>query len=149
MKNKIIILLICTIQLLLLSKTYSQTLDSFLKVGLPKNLTFSIKKDSSYIKEFNKSRYAIIDFVFKKTSVRYFVFTYSSSDSLNFINGNSKYLMQSNCAFTRNKEKYKNLQSFIKGDYYFLLELCPCKTNGNVDCGKLALKLNKWIKKSN
>jgi hypothetical protein len=147
MKNKIIILLICTIQLLLLSKTYSQTLESVLKVGLPKNLTFSIKKDSSYIKEFNKSRYAIVDFLSSKTRVRYFVFTYSSSDSLNFINGNSKYLMQSNCTSIRNKDKYKNFQSFIKGDYYFLLELCPCRTSENRSCGRLALKLNKWIEK--
>jgi hypothetical protein len=142
------IILILTLQLLCFHWTNGQTLDSILnKTNVPAYINFSIKPDSTFINNFNKNRCAIVRFYHSESSIYYHVFHYNISDSSDFKKGVEKYLMTSNCVYFRNRDRNKNFIDFIKGDYYFLLQLCPCKTVDNPDCEKLAVELNKWLKR--
>lgn len=146
MKNKNILHLTLILYLFCSIKLYGQTNDSiFNSLKFPNNLTITIKNDTTYFKEFKKKLVATITFSSSKSSVFYMVFRYEQSDSLDFENDFSKYIMQSNCYFTANKDLNKNFKTFTKDGYYFLQELCPCRTIKNIDCAELAKTLNEWI----
>jgi hypothetical protein len=51
------------------------------------------------------------------------------------------------CSVKRIK-RYKNGFQiyFVNGNYYFLLEFCPCGCNTKYQCRKLSGKINNWLK---
>ena len=114
---------------------------------MPAYINVSLKPDSAFFNDFNKNRVAFVSFYHSESSVYYHVFHYNISDSVAFKNAVEKYIAGSDCLFIRNRDGNKNFHDFIKGGYYFLLELCPCNTANHTDCEKLALELNEWLKK--
>lgn len=121
-------------------------ISSFPQIKFPQNLNCSIKKDTTYLKDFNRNSIANANFTLGHTSVFYRIFEYNKRDSLLFKNGEIIYLTGSNCYRQRNTQPEKNLQSFVKDGYYFLLSLCHCNTVKETECAQLAEIINTWTK---
>ena len=146
-KARLLYLLIILL-LLFYNKSTAQSLDSIIStLKLPKDWSVSIdKRDTNYLDDFHKKKVAMIVFLSAENSVKYDVFEYKNADSLQFANGLMQHYMKSNCNTDINDDWNKNLSSFVKGGYYFLLEYCPCRSTKYPECGTLAMTLNKWRK---
>lgn len=146
MKQLIFLIAFSSCQFLFISNSNCQKLDSMIHtLELPKNWTASIAVDTTYWKIFDTNLFAQVTFSDSKHLVIYYVFEYNETDSLKFRNGLSAWYMFQNCNFKRNQDLGKELPSFAKQRFYFLLQACPCRTIENPECAKLALSINKWI----
>ncbi len=144
MKNRITLI---TVLFLCSTGAYSQTRDAVLnKMASPQGVTMVFKSDTNYFDSLHQRAVGIATFSASQSSVYYFVFPYTSSDSLTFWHGMIDFHMNADCVFRKNPDWNKNFESFTKNGYYFLLQMCPCVTVEYPDCAVLAERLNAWIK---
>ena len=113
---------------------------------LSDSLYITVKNESGIFPSFPRDYTSIVTFKSVGVSVYYFVFAYQSSDSTAFRHAENEYWRVSGCNIIPNKDFDKNFTSFVKDDYYFLLQRCSCRTGENEDCAELAKRINQWIK---
>ena len=96
----------------------------------------------------DKNAVRLIQFAYKNKDVIYYAFDYVPSDSTIFSKIKMKRISMENCMWTGNSNPKKNFPlTFVKGNYYYLLEFCPCGVSSKGHCGNLALKVNEWLEK--
>ena len=146
-------------------ETYKKTLYLTILFQLVLNIAFGQKNESSISGEsssnglkvsvdslnktfsiLEKKATHLIQFSYKNKDVTYYAFDYAQSDSTIFSKVKMKRLSMENCSWTGNNNPKKNFPlAFVKGDYYYLLEFCPCGASSKGRCAGLALKLNRWL----
>ena len=129
---------------LILNIAFGQTNDNSFSNGL------SISEDSLSrpFSILDKDAVRLIKFSYKNENVIYYAFDYTSSDSTIFSKIKMERLSMENCSWKNSKKLNKYLTlSFIKDDHYYLLQFCPCGGVLKGRCGRLAIKINKWLEK--
>jgi len=147
--NKIISLSIL-LQVIIIN-VYGQEYDNFKdKVDIPNGLTISVDSVKKEFSIMDKKVIGQITFSYKSKSVTYNIFNYNTADSVIFSKILMNRLSTENCMWKNNSNPNKNFHlSFIRDNYYYLIEYCPCGANSKGRCGNLALKINKWLKNKN
>ena len=115
----------------------------FKQATLPGGLTVSVRKVTGKLPGYKTEFSALARFEYNGRGVDYFVFTCKPPCAIEDTMQLS-YVAYSNCNVVFHKDYRKNLPSFQKGSYLFLLQLCPCRTTESEDCANLAMKLNQW-----
>lgn len=127
------------------SRAFGQTIDSLLAGrNLPPHLSASVKNENGSFPDFPVGYTSIVTFKSGSASVDYFIFPYRPADSAAFKKAENNYWMISGCNMDMAKDADKNLSSFIKGTYYFLLQRCSCRPGTNKVCAALAKRINQW-----
>jgi hypothetical protein len=84
-----------------------------------------------------------------KKAVTYHVLDYNLTDSLIFKDILVKRLKMENCQWKGGENSNRRIRiHFVRGSYYFISESCPCGSTSKGQCGNLALKINKWLKRA-
>jgi hypothetical protein len=122
--------------------------DAFIdRTVLPHGLKISVDSVKDPFLFSDRNVIGFLTFSSMNKSVTYNIFNYTPSDSVEFSRIKMERLSMENCSWKGNKNPNKNFRlSFIKGNYYYLLEFCPCGANSKGRCGNLALKINKWLR---
>lgn len=105
--------------------------------------------DTSYFPIFNKKQVGFWNFSYlkdKSQTVKFRIFNYSINEIDSLSVNSNKYILLSSCIYWRSENPYMDFSSFTKGGFYFLLNMCPCRTKGNRQCSALAYAINKWAR---
>jgi hypothetical protein len=125
----------------------SPTINEVLKsLQLPDGWTATVENSNSFYNEFNRKSIAGVTFMSSGASVCYTIFQYNKADSSVFKQGWFNYIIQANCEFKPGNDPSSELATFVKNDFYFLLQLCPCRTDKHPECGVLARRLTEWAR---
>ena len=114
--------------------------------SVPSGWHSEIDYDTSYFPLFQKSQLASWNLIGSQESqeVTYYIYNYSVADSTSIIKKMLDYYMLSSCINFSSTIPEENFISFVKGQYFFLMKMCPCSTANISSCKILAKKLFLW-----
>ena len=117
--------------------------------NVPVNWASKFTRDSSFFPLFERKQ--IANWTFKNNldstiGIKFYVFNYTSKDSVFFNKRIGKYTTLSSCLLTASDKQNENFASFYRDNYFFLMKMCPCNTRENKECRELAKQLFEWIR---
>ena len=114
--------------------------------NVPSDWHSKIDYNTSYFPLFQQKRLASWTLFSseKKQRVIFFIYKYSVNDSAIFRKKIIDYYILSSCLNYPSTIQEENFMPFAKGQYFFVMKMCPCSTDQNLTCKMLAKKLFLW-----